>query len=192
MKVFSEKRYELYFKPDVAKHTVEETTDNEPTFVVKATLQKSECFDYGNGTAVGLEYENLLPQFERIKGFDTRYDKRVTEDFDGWCRAYFEDYYGKNLEKVEDITETLHLKYFRIPKDDFKAKTEITYGEALHIMLGTWKDNKYTRAMLTIPNWIDCRWSYISVDDYTDPDHPMVLMAGLANMLPLGMEYEEE
>lgn len=104
MNIFSEKRYELYFKPSIAKKVAEETTDGEPTYKVKATLQKSGCFDYGNGTAVGLEFENLPPRFERIKGFDTRYDSRVTEDFDGWCRAYFNEYYGENLEKVEDIT----------------------------------------------------------------------------------------
>ena len=151
MKTFSVLRYELYFKPSIAKKVVEETTDGEPTYKVRATLQESGCFIYGNGSAVGLEFEYLPPRFERIKGFDTRYDSRVIEDFDGWCRAYFKDYYGNNLERVEDISSTLNLKYFRKlhDKDEWE---EITYGEALHIMLGTWKDNKYTRAMLTIPN----------------------------------------
>lgn len=98
-----QKRYELYFKPSIAQHVVEDTTDGEPTYKVTATLQKSGCFDYGNGTAVGIEIENLPPSFERVIGFDTRYDNRVIDDFDGWCRAYFEDYYGKNLEKVVAI-----------------------------------------------------------------------------------------
>lgn len=191
MKDFSVKRYELYFKPSIAKKVVEDTTDGEPTYKVTARLQKSGCFSYGNGTAVGLEFENLPSRFERIKGFDTRYDNRVTEDFDGWCRAYFEEYYGSNLEKVEDISSTINLKYFRKLRDKDEWE-EITYGEALHIMLGTWKDNKYTRAMLTIPNWIECRFSTIKVADYTDAEHPRVRMPGFVNVLPDGMEYEEE
>lgn len=104
MNIFSEKRYKLYFKPSIAEKVAEETTDGQPTYIVTARLQKSGCFEYGNGTAVGLYFENLPPTYERVKGFDTRYDNTVTKDFDKWCRDYFEADYGKNLERVEDIS----------------------------------------------------------------------------------------
>lgn len=192
MKEFCVKRYELYFKPSIAKKLAKDTTDSEPTLKVTARLAESVAFDYGNGTTALVEIENLPNTFDPKRVFDTRYETGIKTDFDKWVRRYLWDYYGSNLEKVEDISSTINLKYFRIPKDNPKEKKEITYGEALHILLGTWKDNKYPRAMLTIPNWIECRFSTIQVADYTDPQHPMVMMAGYVNVLPDGMEYEEE
>lgn len=59
------------------------------------------------------------------------------------------------------------LKYFKTYYEG-DQKTEITYDEALNIMIGTWKDNDMTRDMLTIPNRIQCRFSRIDVEDHKD------------------------
>lgn len=83
------------------------------------------------------------------------------------------------------------LKYFRQDKLDH-SRNEITYEEALHIMLGTWKDNDMTRDMLTIPNTIQCRFSIIEVEDHKGDGDIMVLMAGMYNMLPMNIDYDED
>ena len=46
MKVFSVKRYELYFKESIAKKIMMDTTDGEPTYKVTAMLAESQAFDY--------------------------------------------------------------------------------------------------------------------------------------------------
>lgn len=102
MKVFETRNYLLHLIPSIAEMV--ETTDGEPTLKVKAELCESNAFQYGNQTCVGITVENLPRGINNPMGFDTRYDSRVTKDFDEWCRAYFEDYYGNNVEKVEDIT----------------------------------------------------------------------------------------
>lgn len=104
MKVFETRHYLLHLTPSIAEMVKTETTDGEPILKVKAELCESQAFAYGNQTCVGITVENLPRDINNPMGFDTRYDRRVTESFDGWCRAYFEDYYGKNVEKVEDIT----------------------------------------------------------------------------------------
>ena len=102
MKVFETRHYLLHLIPSIAEKV--ETTDGEPTLKVKATLEESNAFKYGNQTCVGIEIENLPSSWNNPMGFDTRYDVGIKSNFDGWCRAYFEDYYGKNVEKVEDVT----------------------------------------------------------------------------------------
>lgn len=78
------------------------------------------------------------------------------------------------------------MKYFRRAKDE-ESRTEITYDEALNILLGTWKDSDMTRDMLTIPNNIECTFSNV----YVQSDDGIVCMAGLWNMIP-DIEYDED
>ena len=81
------------------------------------------------------------------------------------------------------------LKYYRTIDGN---RQEITYDEALNILLGTWKDNDMTRDMLTIPNRIQCMFSCVDVEDYQDDKNIMVLMAGMYNMLPMNVAYDED
>lgn len=83
------------------------------------------------------------------------------------------------------------LKYYRIDKQNC-TREEINYSRALFILLGSWKDNDMTRDMLTIPNRIHCIFSIIEVEDYQDDNNIMVLMAGMCNMLPMNIDYDEE
>lgn len=81
------------------------------------------------------------------------------------------------------------LKYYRTIDGN---RQEITYDEALNILLGTWKDNDMTRDMLTIPNRIQCMFSCVDVEYYQDDKNIMVLMAGMYNMLPMNVAYDED
>lgn len=103
MKVFETRRYLLHLIPRIAEKMAKNTTDGEPTLKVTAELVESACFSYGNGTAVGITFENLPKSFEREIGFDTRYESGIKSNFDGWCKEFFKSYYGENLEKVEEI-----------------------------------------------------------------------------------------
>ena len=76
------------------------------------------------------------------------------------------------------------MRYFRVSKDHSFSE-EITYDDALWVLLGTYGDNDTTRDMLTIPNRIPCKYSVIDVIS----DDGMCLMAGLQMMLPDGIEY---
>ena len=78
------------------------------------------------------------------------------------------------------------MKYFRISKES-GAREEITQEKALDIVLGTYKDCDMTRDMLTIPNRIDCRYSFIE----TQTDDGKVLMPGLWNMTPEEYCYDD-
>lgn len=80
------------------------------------------------------------------------------------------------------------LKYYKRMKDEDKEQ-EITYDEALRTLLGTWRDSDLTRDMLTIQNYIECRCSWIRVDD---PDTRMKPIPGLWNLAPESIEYDEE
>lgn len=80
------------------------------------------------------------------------------------------------------------LRYFKRYHGE-EARKEITYDEALNTLLTTWKDNEMTRDMLSIPNNIQCRFSTVYVEDHSGK-MPMVLMAGLYNILPDGVEYD--
>lgn len=83
------------------------------------------------------------------------------------------------------------LKYYKTFYDE-KERTEVTYDEALNVLLGTWRDNDMTRDMLTTPNRIYCMCSVIDVEEITDDGMTMGLMAGLCNMLPMDTEYDNE
>lgn len=85
------------------------------------------------------------------------------------------------------------LKYFKKMHDESEKK-EITYDEALRVILGTWKDNDMTRDMLTTANKIHCMYSDIYVEEWRseNDNNPMVLMAGLCNIIPMGIEYDED
>ena len=51
-------------------------------------------------------------------------------------------------------------------RKQFKGTDEeidITYEEALHTVLGSYKDNEEVRAMLTVSNEINCMFSIIHV-----------------------------
>ena len=80
------------------------------------------------------------------------------------------------------------LKYYKRMKDS-DAWKEITYDEALHTLLGTWRDTDLTRDMLTIQNMIECMFSWIKVDD---PDSTLKPMPGLFNRYPEDAVYDEE
>ena len=83
------------------------------------------------------------------------------------------------------------LKYYR-RLHDRDTWEEITYEKALHIVLGTYKDNDVTRDMLQTANWIGCRWSTVKVTSITEDGHEMVRMPGLYNMTPDGYEYDDD
>lgn len=82
------------------------------------------------------------------------------------------------------------MKYFRRIHGVNTPKVEVSYDEALNVLLGTFRDNDMTRDMLTIPNNIQCRYSTIYVEDHSGK-MPMVLMSGLFNMLPMDAEYDD-
>lgn len=80
------------------------------------------------------------------------------------------------------------LRYYKKFKGD-AAEKEITRLEAFETLLGTYRNNDMTRDMLDVQNYIETRYSYIRVDD---PDNPLKPMPGLWNLLPDGVEYDEE
>lgn len=102
MKALETRHYVLHLIPSIAEMV--KTTDGEPTLKIKAELAESDSFKYGNQTCVGITVENLPRDVNNPSVFDTRYESGIKSDFDGWCRRYFDDYYGKNVEKVEEIT----------------------------------------------------------------------------------------
>ena len=61
----------------------------------------------------------------------------------------------------------------------------ISYEKALDIVLGTYKDNEATRAMLTIGNRIQCQFSTITVYN----DEGLTAAPGLYNLLPDDFVY---
>ena len=60
---------------------------------------------------------------------------------------------------------------------------EITYEKALDTVLTTYKDNEEVRSMLTIGNYIPCRFSEIRVYEVRD-GLLMTSMAGLQCLIP--------
>ena len=81
------------------------------------------------------------------------------------------------------------MKYFRYDYVTGERK-EISFRQAHEILLTTYRDNEMTLDMLTIPNRIECRFSRVDVVDNTT-DIPRVPMAGLCNLLPMGVEYDD-
>lgn len=78
------------------------------------------------------------------------------------------------------------MKYLKCFKTEEQWE-EIDYDRALWTVLGTYKDNDATRAMLTIGNLIPCRFSDIRVYD----DNGLTAMPGLYNLLPDGVTWPE-
>ena len=78
------------------------------------------------------------------------------------------------------------MKYLKKMKSS-ERWVEVGYNEALNSVLGTYKDNPATRSMLTIGNYIPCVYADIRVFD----DNGMTAMAGLYNLLPDGVVWEE-
>ena len=78
------------------------------------------------------------------------------------------------------------MQYYKMDRETGEL-TQITKEEALHILLGTYRDNDMTRDMLTIPNRIQCLYSTIIVRD-----GKKALMAGLYNMVPMNIEYDDQ
>lgn len=72
-----------------------EVTFNKPEFnaVYEFVRDESAAFAYGNGSAVTI-FRN--GDFKGI--VDTRYDRDVMKDFDGWCLAYLNDYFDPAFE----------------------------------------------------------------------------------------------
>ena len=83
------------------------------------------------------------------------------------------------------------LKYYRKGKET-DQKEEITYQKALDIVLSSFRDNDMSRDMLTLPNRIICRYSEVTVEDDKGNGNISVLMAGLYNMLPDAVEYDDD
>lgn len=83
------------------------------------------------------------------------------------------------------------LKYYRKGKESGQ-KEEITYQKALDIVLSSYRDNDMSRDMLTLPNRIMCRYSEVIVEDDQGNGNIRVLMAGLCNMLPDDVEYNDD
>lgn len=81
------------------------------------------------------------------------------------------------------------LFYFKQYKDG-RERIAIDYPTALDTLLTTYRDNDMTRDMLTIPNRIMCIFSTVEVEEKVDGKN-RVLMAGLCNMLPMDVEYDE-
>ena len=84
------------------------------------------------------------------------------------------------------------LKYYKYPRPyNPDTREEITKDEALHILLGTFKDCDMTRDLLTRVNRIECMYSTVEVEKVDENGRHMVLMAGLANELPRDVEYDD-
>lgn len=84
------------------------------------------------------------------------------------------------------------LVYERRSHADWQNK-EISYNEALDLLLTVYRDNDMTRDMLTLPNCIRLRYSDIVVKA-VDDEHPipiLVSMAGYYNLLPNDVEYDD-
>lgn len=84
------------------------------------------------------------------------------------------------------------LVYEKKSHTDGQSK-EITYNEALDLLLTIYRDNDMTRDMLTIPNRIRLRYSEIVVKAVDDEyPIPIVAMAGYYNLLPDDVEYDDD
>ena len=119
-----------------------------------------------------------------------RYQAYIDRERDRGIRRGGKHYGTYKLRKEEKKMST--LKYYKRMADDTNRK-EITYEEALNTLLTTYRDNDMTRDMLTIPNEIPCRFSFVYVEN--DPEHgTMVTMPGLKcrTMQPMDIEYDDD
>lgn len=78
---------------EIKKCTVEFNVDGgERVMRLEYRLIKSGGFEYGNGTAVTIEeFNDEVPVPNRL--LDTRYEKGVISDFEGWCVAFTNENY---------------------------------------------------------------------------------------------------
>lgn len=83
------------------------------------------------------------------------------------------------------------LKYF-IQEHGSKETKEITYEKALDLSLTCYRDNDMTRDMLKTVNRIQLTYSDILIEDHEENGSIMVLMAGLYNMLPMSVSYDDK
>ena len=85
------------------------------------------------------------------------------------------------------------LTYTLYAFDDSSYKKELSYDEALNAMLSSYKDCDMTKDMLTLPNNIRLNFGFwLGVSEYIDEHSHTCLMAGLWNMLPNGVAYDDE
>lgn len=86
------------------------------------------------------------------------------------------------------------MKYYRADNTDPSVVKEVSFEEAYRILCSCWKDNKYTKSMLSIPNVITCQYSRITVVAVDEAGHRWCSMPGLTNLMPDEMytEYEKE
>ena len=78
------------------------------------------------------------------------------------------------------------LKYLKQYKGEDNWE-EIDFDTALATVLNTFRDCDMVRDMLTIPNWIPCRFSTIRIVK----DGTIASMPGLSCMVPPDSEYDE-
>jgi hypothetical protein len=64
---------------------------------------------------------------------------------------------------------------------------EVDYDTAYDTLLTRWRDSDVARDMLTIPNYIECRFADIMVKNGN-----VVSMPGLRNLVPCDAVYDEE
>lgn len=95
----------VHFMPEVAGKIALDTIGYVPYFEVKAELEKSEAFDYGNNTCAYIEVENLPKGFDREWLIDTRYTSGVTKNFKGFVTDWLKSKYGENIAEIEMIKE---------------------------------------------------------------------------------------
>ena len=89
---------EVHFVPEIAEKVAKNTTDGADFERVTAELRKSGAFDYGNGTATGLTYTNLPPEYETYVVYDTRYVS--VKDFRGLVKGLLEDRHGEYIDHI--------------------------------------------------------------------------------------------
>lgn len=83
-----------------------------------------------------------------------------------------------------------NLRFYRREYGSGKDE-EVTYEQALHIVLGTYRDCDMTMDMLTRGNYIPCQFSEIVVTEVQENGMEMYLMPGFECFVPEGAEYDD-
>lgn len=91
-------KLEAHFVPEIAAKVAGVTTDGADFERVTAELCESGAFEYGNGTATGLTFDNLPPEYETCVVYDTRYVS--VKDFKGLVEKLLKSRYGENLDHI--------------------------------------------------------------------------------------------
>ena len=105
-------------------------------------------------------------RFETKDGFDAVFSKKI---------------YKTKRIRIERRKAMIYKKRYYL-EDDWN---EVSYEEALNTVLTIYKDNELTRSMLTIGNYIPCRYAEIRV--FTDGENGkmrMTSMPGLCCLIP--------